>query len=190
MKLFIMKDWSLQVEDSAWGLLPFKKILKRDKSRDKTTALKEMLFIYYFIDIKSDYLIIIDLKEREEEIRKDIELPEGWKIDNTIQEALDFYEKRSISVIATLYKDALKSVGDMSEYLRTTDVLLRERTNAGGTVTTLPMITAAQEKLPKIMQNLKAAYKEVLTEQQELENRMKGSRTMSMFEEGLDFENI
>ena len=188
MKLFQFKDWQLSVDPEVYGLLPFKAILKRDKNRTKDVALKEVIFIFYYSDIKSDYLIISDLNEREKEIKKDIGLPEDWKVDSVIKEAIAFYESRSLTVIGKLYKNALKSVDDMSEYLGTTDVLLRERTTSGGTVTTLPMITSAQEKLPKIMQNLKAAEKEVLKEQQELEGRTKGSKTMSMFEEGLSFE--
>lgn len=185
MKLFEMHDYNLNVTPEAWGLLPFKAILKKDKSRNKETAFKEMLFIYFFVDIRSDYMYITNDLEREREIIKDIGLPEDWSVDKAVQEAIVFYKEKSISVIGKLYQDALKSVGDMSEYLRMTDELLRERTNNGGTVTTLPMITTAQEKLPKIMQNLKAAYKEVLAEQKELEGRTKGSKTMGLFEDGL-----
>lgn len=188
MNGFLLKDGVLTVEDQIWGLNPFKKILKRDKSRNKDLALKEMLFVYYYTDIKSDYLIMSDLKERYQELKHDIDLPDNWKIDDVIQEAIDFYERRSLTVIGKLYKDALTSIHEMSEYLKGTGTLLRERSNNGGTVTTLPMITAAQEKLPKIMQNLKAAEKEVLKEKIEMEGKMKGKQSMGMFESGLDFE--
>ena len=188
MNGFLLKNGVLTVEDQLWGLSPFRKILKRDKSRNKDLALKEMLFVYYYTDIKSNYLIMSDLKERFTEIKHDIELPDNWKIDDIIQEAIDFYEKRSLTVIGKLYKDALTSVHEMSEYLRNTKNLLEERTNNGGTVTTLPMITGAQEKLPKIMQNLKVAEKEVLKERVELEGKMKGKQSMGMFEEGLNYE--
>lgn len=187
MKLFEFKNWVLNVHDECWALIPFKKILKRDKSRDKSMALKEMLFVYFYTDIKSDYLIF-EPKIRVLEIVKDIGLPEDWKFDSTMQEAVDFYESKSLTILGKLYKSALKSANDTSEYLETTDALLRERTASGGTVTTLPMITGAQEKLPKIMQNLKAAEKELLKEKSETEGRVQGSRTLSMFEDGLTFE--
>lgn len=189
MKLFEVKDWQLTVREETYGLLPFKKILKRDKSRNKDLALKEMLFIWFYTDIKSDYLIISNLNERTEEIKKDIQLPTDWKIDSIIRDAIDFYEERSVTILEKLYRDALKSAFDVGEYLRMTDELLRERNDKGGTVTTLPMIVAAQEKLPKIMQNLKAAEKELLREQQELENRMKGSKQMGLYEEGINIDD-
>jgi hypothetical protein len=187
MKLFEMKDYNLQVSEEAWGMLPFKAILKRDKNRNKETAFKEMLFIYFYTDIRSDYIHYTD-EERTKEIIKDIGLPVDWKIDNVIKEAIQFYEKRSVSVIGKLYKSALKSANDTSKYLEKTSELLEERNDKGGTVTTLPMITAAQKTLPDIMKNLKAAYKELLAEQKEVEGRTKGSRTMGYFEDGLTID--
>jgi hypothetical protein len=183
MKLFEMKDYNLHVSEEAWGLLPFKAILKRDKSRNKEMAFKEMLFIYFYTDVRSDYVHYTD-GEKLKEIIKDIGLPTDWKLDSIMQDAINFYEERSVSVIAKLYKSALKSANDTSEYLEMTADLLRERTDKGGTVTTLPMITASQKTLPEIMKNLKAAYKEVIAEQKELEGRTKGSRTMGLFEDG------
>lgn len=188
MKLFEMRDFTLSVSEEAWGLLPFKAILKRDKSRTKETAFKEMLFIYYYTDMRSDYISISDNKIRCREIVKDIGLPSDWKIDDVIKEALRYYDSMSLSPIAKLYRSSLKAADDISKYLEQTDVLLNERTANGGTVTTLAMVTSSLKSVPIIMRDLKAAYKEVLSEQKELEGRTKGSRTMGFFEDGLDYE--
>ena len=187
MNGFLLKDHVLTVEDNVWGLLPFKKILKRDKSRDKDRALKEMLFIYYYCDIKSDYLII-DSKFRKEEIIKDIGLPDDWKIDSTMQEAIDFYEERSLTVIGKLYKNALLAANDISEYLTKTKELLEERDDKGKPVTTLTTIVGGISKIKVVMQDLKAAEKELIKERIETEGRMKGQQQMGMFEGSLKFE--
>lgn len=189
MKLFKLKDWVLTVDETTWALLPFKKILKRDKSRTKDMALKEMLFIYYYTDIKSDYLIISSDKEREIEIIKDIGLPEDWKIDSTIQEAIDFYNERSLTVISKLYKNTLKAANDISEYLTRTDKLLAERDDRGKPVNDISKLTMAITKVKGIMQDLKAAEKEVIREQEELEGRKKGSRELGLFEMGISLED-
>ena len=117
MKIFEMKDYNLQVDETAWGLSPFKAILKRDKNRNKELAFKEMLFIYFYVDIKSDYMYITDNSVRLQEIKKDIKLPDDWKIDSVIQEAIDFYIKMSITPTAKLYKSALKAADDVDKYL-------------------------------------------------------------------------
>ena len=184
MNGFTLRDYVLTVEDNMWGLIPFKKILKRDKSRDKDRALKEMLFIYYYSDIKSDYLII-DSKFRIEEIKKDIGLPEDWKIDSVLQEAIDFYEERSLTVVGKLYKNALVAANDISDYLTKTKELLEERDDKGKPVTTLTTIVGGISKIKTVMQDLKAAEKELIKERIETEGKMKGKQSMGMFELGL-----
>lgn len=188
MKLFEMKDFNLHVTEEAWGLLPFKTILKRDKNRTKETAFKEMLFIYYYVDIRSDYVYIINDKERCCEIIKDIGLPSDWKIDSVIQNAIDYYNSMSLSPIAKLYKSSLKAADDISKYLESTDELLKERTVNGSVVNTLATITASLKSVPIIMKDLKAAYKEVLIEQKDMEGKTKGSRSYGLFEDGIKFE--
>ena len=184
MNGFTLRDYVLTVEDNMWGLIPFKKILKRDKSRDKDRALKEMLLIYYYSDIKSDYLII-DSKFRIEEIKKDIGLPEDWRIDSVLQEAIDFYEERSLTVVGKLYKNALAAANDISEYLTKTKELLEERDERGKPVTTLTTIVGGISKIKTVMQDLKAAEKELIKERIETEGKMKGKQSMGMFELGL-----
>lgn len=186
MKLFKMKDWTLHLEDEVWGLLPFKKLLDRDKTKDKSNALKEMLFIYYYTDIKSDYNIIASLEDREREIKKDIGLKESWKIDEDMRKAIDFYEERSLTIISKLYKDALYSANAISDYLRKTKHLLEERDKSGKPVTPVSVLSSAINQINKLMKDLKAAEKEVIKEQEELEGRKKGSKTMSIFEEGFN----
>lgn len=188
MKLFEIIDFDLVVQEEAWGLLPFKKILKRDKSRGKETAFKEMLFIYFYVDIRSDYVYITDNDIRKREICKDIGLDPKWEIDDVMKEALLFYTSRSVSPIAKLYKSSLKAADDVSDYLFKTGELLDERTANGSTVTTLAVITSSLKSVPIIMRDLKAAYKEVLSEQKEMEGRTKGSKTLNAFEDGLIFE--
>ena len=188
MNGFLLKDGVLTVEDQLWGLEPFRKILKRDKSRNKDLALKEMLFIYYYCDIKSDYLIISDLKERYNELKHDIDLPDGWKIDSIMQEAIDFYEERSLTVIGKLYKNALLAANDISEYLTKTKELLEERDDRGKPVTTLTTIVGGISKIKTVMQDLKAAEKELIKERIETEGKMKGKQAMGLYEGGLSFE--
>ena len=187
MNGFTLREGVLTVDDNLWALEPFRKILKRDKSRNKDLALKEMLFIYYYTDIKSDYLII-DIKFRTEEIIKDLQLPDNWKIDSIMQDAINFYEERSLTVIGKLYKNALLAANDISEYLTKTKELLEERDDRNKPVTTLTTIVGGISKIKVVMQDLKAAEKELIKEKIETEGRMKGQQAMGLFEAGIKFE--
>lgn len=184
MKLFKMVNWQLIVSEETWGLLPFKKLLDRDKTKEKERAHAEVLFIWYFCDIKSDYLSMSE-KERTEELKKDIEgLGDDWELDAEVQAAIDCYKKHK-TVIEKLYEDSLQSAKDIGDYLANTKALLAERDSNGKPIYDISKITAAVDKVPGLMNKLKAAYKEVVKEQEELENKKKGSRTFNIFEDGL-----
>ena len=105
-----------------------------------------------------------------------------YKLDKEMKEAIEFYKKYSVTVIQELYEGALISAKAVNTYLRGTKDLLDN-----GDVD-ISKITASLEKLPKIMSNLKAAEKELIKEKKDTEGRMKGSRKMSVFEDGFKLD--
>ena len=185
MKLFeLSKDWVLHVSEEAWGIPVFKKILDRDKSKDKDKAMKEMLFIYFYCDIKSDYIITPE-EFRENEIKKDLGLPDKWKIDKVIEDAIKFYNEKTKSIIVHLYESSIQSANDVANYLKNTKELLEERNEkTGSPITTVSQITSALKGVPTIMKDLKSAYKEVVREAQDTEGKSKGRQEFNTFEEG------
>jgi hypothetical protein len=185
MRLFEIVDWELKVDEAVWGFMPFKELLKRDKSKDKVKSLQEMLFIYHFADARSDYNVIEDEKEKVTEIKKDIGLPEKWEPDEKVKAATDFYIKRSATVLTELYGASVDSVLAVKAYLTNTDTLLKERTDKGMPVVKVGDITKALKDVKSIMQDLKAAEREMVKEIKTAENRSKGQRTFGMFEDGL-----
>jgi hypothetical protein len=185
MNLFEVKDWELTIKEEVYGLSPFRKLIDRDKTKDKQLALKELLFIYFFSDIKSDYNYIMSEDHKVEEIKKDINLPSKWKIDKDIEKAIELYKERSQTVIQKLYTQSLKSVSEIGNYLENTKELLEERDERGKPVFDISKITIAVQKVPKLMSDLKDAYKEVVKEIEDTENKKKGSQSYNIFEDGL-----
>lgn len=184
MKLFEMKNWELIVSEEAWGLAPFKKILERDKSKEKEKAMAEMLYIFYFCDIKSDYLTMSE-KDRHNELVKDIpNLTSKWKPDKVVKEGMELYNKHS-TIVQKLYNKTVISANDIADYLANTKALLEERDKMGKPVTDINKITQSVQRVPKLMADLKSAYKEVIKEQEDLDNKKKGSRKFNTFEDGI-----
>ncbi len=188
MKLFEMKDWVLTVSEEAWGLEPFHRILKRDKTKHKTKALAEMLFVWYYCDIKSNYLVMAK-QVRIDNLKKDINgLSPTWKPDEIIWDAIKFYSQFK-TITQKLYEDALTSATAIGDYLSNTKALLAERDAQDKPVYDISKISASVQRMPKLMQDLKVAYKEVVKEQDDNSGKKKGSKTFNTFEQGLDFEN-
>lgn len=188
MRFFEMVNWELKLREEVWTLDSFNKILKRDKTKDKSKALKEMAFIYHYTDVRSTYSIIDDNEQRIAEIKRDVALPEKWEIDEVIEEAIEMYRKHSYTITKKIYEDAVISANAIGSYLRNTDKLLFERDDRGKPVTTVNVITAAINQVNKLIKELKILEKEVIKEEKELEGRTKGSKTLSIFEDGLDYE--
>lgn len=179
------KEGVLTISPEAYSLLPFKEIWDRDKKKD--IALKELAFIFFYCDIKSNYLIT-PFDERVNEIKKDIGLPEDWVVDDKVQAAIDYYNNHSKSIIVKLYETSLKAANDVSEYLNTTDVLLEERDKNGKPVYTISAITTGLKSIPIIMRDLKTAYQEVIKESSADDGKKKGKQQYNTFETGLVFE--
>lgn len=191
MKLFKLENFVVNVSEEAFTLLPFKKLLKRDKSRNKETAFKEMAFLYHYADIKSDFLIIPE-DERTQAIIQRIGLPENWKIDADIQEAIDLYKERTVTPTMKLYQDTLNAALALANYLSDAKTLLEERTDKGGLVTTPATLTSAINGVNRLITDLLTLEKTVIREQQDTNARTKGARTLSMFEDGhgiIEFKN-
>ncbi len=184
MKLFEMKEYNLQVSEEAWGYIPFKKLLERDKSKEKEKAFKDILFVWNFCDIRSNYTYIANEEDRIEEIKKDIGLPKNWKFDKEIKDAINFYNKFN-TINERLYRDSIKAANAISEYLSKTEELLKERNIQGNYVTDISKITTALSKIPKLMSDLKTAYKEVVKEKEDLQGKKKGSKEFNLYEDGL-----
>ena len=184
MKLIEMKNWELRASEEVWGLIPFKKLLDRDSTEEKQIANKEILFVFFYCDIKSNYLQMSEVK-RAEEIKKDIGLPADWEKDAEIDAAIELYKKLSTTVIGKLYRQASKAASDVGDYLENTKELLNERDMNNKPVTDISKITTAIQRVPKLMADLRAAYNEVVKEQESLEGKKKGSQTMNMFEDGI-----
>lgn len=188
MKLFQFKDWTLVVSEEAWGLSAFNTLLKRDKTKEKVIANAEMLFVWFWCDIKSEY-ITMDEETRLQELTQDIAaLPKKWIKDKAIDDAIELYRKFE-TITEKLYRQSYLSATAIGDYLEMTKELLAERDVHGKPVTDISKITTANGKMPKLMADLKAAYKEVVKEQVDNENKKKGSQTFNLFENGFEQRN-
>lgn len=183
-------EHNIVVEPEALRLAPFKVLHKRDKTRSKTRFLDEMAFIYFFCNPKSDYLYITNEADRTQEIAINLGFKkrgdaDSFKIDIKLREAITFY-KSFRTVTEELYFGATIAADAVNRRLKDADALLDERDfKSGKPIYTIREITSAITQIPKIMRDLKTAYKEVVEEKKETDGRSKGSKDFNAFEDGL-----
>lgn len=187
MRLFeINENNEVIVEPQTWLLKPFKAIYDRDKSKDKFIAKKEIAYIWFFTDYKSDFNILDDDEAKYKEIKAALELPDTWKADKIILTAISYYADYSKTEASILLEKARKAVRKISTYLEDLDLTA---TDKSGKMVHNPKIIADLIRIvPTLAESLIEAEKKVQEELDELGGAMKGSKEKSTYDDGFDFD--
>lgn len=180
MKLFHLDEqYNVIWEPQALLLAPFKALFTRDRTKGKTKAINEMAFVWFFADIKSDYHIHTDLEKRTEVIRADLKgLPNNWKPDDKVKEAIEFYEKNSGSVTANILKDSSYVANKLSRQMRNA-----VDNDEDLDVAEITKLLEGVKKMPEVIKALQTAEKAVLKEIKESQDNI-GAKEKALFEDG------
>ena len=179
IKLFKLDDYEVVVEPEAIMLKPFKALWDRDKSKGKTIAKQEFAFIFFVSDPRSDYQYIIDKEERERQVILALGMPEKWKADKKVYDAMEFYESFK-PVSAGLLEDTRVAINKLREMLRNID--LDERDDKGKPVHTLSSITQTIKQIPALVRDLDEAER-TLSKDILAEAKARGSQQKALFED-------
>jgi hypothetical protein len=179
MNLFQLIEYNLHISEEAYSLTPFKKLLDNDKSKDKEVAIKELSLVFFMSDIKSDYNYILNPKDKEEEIIKDLNFPKGWKLNKDVQTAISFYKDRSKTVSSTILENSLFIANTLSNKMR--KLVTDEETVLS--ITEIKNISEGLSKMPGIVTALQKLEQTVIKEQSEKSSNV-GSQEKALFEDG------
>lgn len=162
MELFKLNDDFMVDLNKEWIQLhePFRKIYLRDKGntsnhykgRFKFTAQKEFTYIYLLCDYRSN-LINYSEEDREKQSHKDAGLPDGWKPDKELKDAIARYkelqETRSLKLLGACYK----TIDTLTTFFDTFNP--QDVDEAGKGISAMGKIGDALEKLNKLEQLVK-----------------------------------
>lgn len=180
MELFELKDFVLTFSPQALSIDCFKVLFDRDKNKDKSIALKEMSYIYFFADDRSDFRSIINTGDRTEEIKKAISLPLDWKPDKEVLLAIDFYIKMEETVSSRLLQAGLNACEKLGNFLN--DLDLNATDDKGKLIHNGKQIQSLIQDLPKTVTSIITAQKEVKKER-ESKGDARGSVDKGTFED-------
>lgn len=182
MKLFKYESYKIVISEEAFALKPFRQIWNRDRTANKDRAIMELGYIYFMVDPRSDYQIIVDAEERSAAIKEGEGLPQDWKPDKLIEEAMEFYG-RFKPTAALLLEDTRYAVDKLRKLLREID--LKEVDDKGKPIYTLNSITATIKQVPGLAKDLDEAEKALAAEMKS-SGKMRGQGEKTIFEDSLD----
>lgn len=176
MKLLKYEGYNLTFEPEILALKVFKKLYTRDHSKDKSRFIQELAFIYFYSDPRSDYQYLTDKNERLKAIVEGEGLPNDWKIDKILQDAIDYYSSFKPTSALLLedtramvegYRKKIKEVTTQMEDLEIKDI---------------KDLGAIIKQIPSLIKDLDEAEKTIAREIIQDES-IRGSQEKSMFED-------
>ena len=182
MKLLKYEGFKVTIAPEALALAPFKKLWNRDRSVSKDRAISEISYIYFMVDPRSDYQYLVDEDERSKAIIEGEGLPNEWKPDKLVMEAITFY-KSLRSTSALLLEDTRAVIDNVRKTLREfsfDDMEDKDRINA------IKSVASTVATIPKLIKDLDEAERAIAKEIVQ-NDRVRGSGEKAMFEDLVDF---
>lgn len=182
-QLFQLKNYNVIFEPITMMINEFKAIKDKNKGDDNLT-LKEMSYIWFFTDIRSDFQNILDDDIRSQEIKHSISLPLDWEPDRIVLDAIDYYKSNAKTPSSGLYEASMITANFLEKKLRHPETILAELNTKGDPVYKLDNLLSLIQKIPDVMIKLHKAREQVIKEI-ESESQLKGGKAKAMFEDGI-----
>lgn len=122
MKLFKRADYKLIIDPLVYTLKVFKKLDVRDRTVGKSQLEKELSFIYFVYDPRSDLQFIVDEQERIERVKELIGFDSKFKIDSDLQKAIDVYQLMTNTTSSDLVNEIRIEIEKIKKYLRESEI--------------------------------------------------------------------
>lgn len=175
MKLFKYEGYQVIVEPEALMLKPFKVIYNRDRSKNKTTAMQELAYVYFMTDPRSDYQYLTDSEDRSKAIIDGEGMSDTWKPDKLVLAAIEFYKSFN-PTSSLLLEDTRIMVDKFRAKIRDLDfdsLEVKDLKDAIGIVKQIPGLVKDLDEAER------AVSKEIISD-----NKVRGTQTKSLYEDG------
>lgn len=180
MRLFeIDSNYVLKIDPIAYTLVPFKTLWDRDKSKTKDTAKKELAYIYFKNDYKSDFYSEPDEEKRSIEVIKHVFGKDTkWSPDKNVIDAESFYKDKQQTLSSKLLEGALIYTGKIDNFFR--NVNLEARDVNGRYLFNPKQGNDILKDLGKTIESLKQ-LQDIVKKEQEANNQLRGGRKKGMY---------
>lgn len=178
MGLFDFKNHELKLKPEAMILATIKAVWDRDKSKNKARAYKELSFIYFVYDPRSDYQYITEIVDRQAKVAGEMGLGEDFIPDNLLLAAINTYIDSTNTVSSGLLNDTYFVINKAREFLR--NVEIEDVDAVQKVIKTLDAVPSLVEKVIKT--------KQLVSKELDEEAKMRGQRAKKIMEDGLTLD--
>lgn len=170
MRIIDLVDGKIVISAECLCISPFSEIWQSDKSKDKVNATNQIKYIWFFSDFESPYYTHPE-EDRSSLIIKDVIKDDKFKIDDTINKAVEKYKALHVTASMRLLDAANSAIFKMEKYFKEIDYTRDDPDKVQKMIINLPKQTAAVNDAMK------------LCKEQSLSGvRVRGNADVGMFE--------
>lgn len=177
MKLIQFIDYQIKLADEALLIKPIRKLFNQDRSERKERFFQQMSYLYFMVDPRSTYSYLLDEDERRQAIIEQEGLDPNFQPSPLLKEAMEIYEKHTITPSQRLLESALISADKVSKFLR--DVDLYEEDDKGRPKYQVAQITTALKNVEGIVTSLQNLQRKVDQEVND-QGKARGSQELTV----------
>ncbi len=183
MKIFDLVENRVEITPQALLISPFSEIWKRDKSKDKINAYKEISYIWFFVDFNSPYFQYPD-KEKELLIKEQVIEDKTYKITELVTKGIEIYKQLNSTPSLEMLESSQRVIHKMKDYFDTVDFTETQTNKSGIEEPTFDIdrISKAITNMPKLMESINQA-KDICKKEQSNADRVRGNKDVGAWEE-------
>lgn len=184
MKLIKVENFQVTIADEALLIKPIRKLWNQDRSSSKEVFYKQISYLYFMVDPRSTYSYILNEEERSKAIIQQEGLDPDFKPSALLEEAMDIYQKHTITPSQELLNASMIAAHTVSSFLKRTDIfdLVDDK---GKPLYQVSTITAALKNVEGIVTSLQNLQKKVESELVEQGNA-RGSQELTIFDNDME----
>lgn len=182
MHVLEFKNYTVEPTQEAFLIKPIRKLYNSDKTKTKEKFMQQLSVIYFMADPRSSYNYILDETERLQSIVEQEGLPNNYKIDKDVMEAIEIYKKHCITTSYLLLQDTKIAIDKVRTFLR--DVDLTALDDKGKPLYTINSITTTIKQIPQLAKDVLDAEKAIEKEIEET-TKVRGNSELHIMEDGI-----
>ena len=166
MDLLTLKSHKVIPSPYLLQIKAFKALWKRDRSVDKSQALEDLSFVYYFCDFRSPYMQY-DEERRFHQLVTDIigdKRGAKWKLDDEVKAAIEKYAELQETPTLKLLRAATIAINKYTNYFETID--LSEKDDRGKLVHNSKDLASNIKSVGDLINSIEVLHKKVMQEVQ------------------------
>lgn len=180
MKLFKYENYQLSLNSEEVLLIPeFKKLMERDRTKNKKKAFAEFTYIYLMLDWNSPFREYSDA-EKEKEALRSAEIEAG-DVDEFVKAAMEKYDEiKNSNRILTYIKSSWRMLDKLKDYSDTVDLteVIDSGPQKGKLVHSVRDVRDTIKQMPELIQKAKD-LRNLFNEELEEDKNVRGNRTIA-----------